>query len=156
MVLQRVDYLENLNWYLHHLGLIVSDFLYYDGQRDRGPVMSFVRCDRGSIPSDHHTLAMTLGPSNRYVHSAFQVTDIDAIAAGGEFLTERGYKHSWGIGRHIQGSQIFDYWIDPHGFRVEHYTDGDMVDDMHVPSRFSGTADQTTQWGARPSPDFFD
>ncbi|RJT40842.1 2,3-dihydroxybiphenyl 1,2-dioxygenase, partial [Legionella taurinensis] len=96
VVLQRVDYLEILNWYLHHLGLIVSDFLYCGGQRDRGPVMSLIRCDRGSIPSDHHTLAMTLGPSNRYVHSAYQVTDIDAIAAGGEFLAERGYKHSWG------------------------------------------------------------
>ena len=33
-----------------HLGLIVSDFLYLDGQRDRGPAMAFIRCDRGSEP----------------------------------------------------------------------------------------------------------
>jgi hypothetical protein len=154
VVLQRVDYLENLNWYLHHLGLIVSDFLYYDGQRDRGPVMSFIRCDRGSIPSDHHTLAMTLGPSNRYVHSAYQVTDIDAIAAGGEFLTERGYKHSWGIGRHIQGSQIFDYWRDPDGFLVEHFSDGDMFDSSLEPGWAPMTASGLAQWGPPASKDF--
>ena len=51
--------------------------------------MSFIRCDRGSTPTDHHTLAMTLGPSNRYVHSAYQVADLDALAAGGEYLREQ-------------------------------------------------------------------
>src|SRR5690606_17507369 len=89
-----------------YLGLIVSDFLFFPGQRDRGPVMSFIRCDQGSIPVDHHTLALTLGPSNRYVHSAFQVADLDTLAAGGEYLQDHGYRRSWGIGRHIQGSQI--------------------------------------------------
>ncbi len=84
--------------------------------------MSFIRCDRGATPADHHTLAMALGPSNRYVHSAYQVADLDALAAGGEYLREHGYQRSWGIGRHIQGSQIFDYWRDPDGFLVEHFS----------------------------------
>ncbi len=86
VVLQTTKYTEALNWYLDNLGMIVSDFLYYPGQRDRGPVMSFIRCDRGSAPADHHTLAMALGPQNRYVHSAYQVCDLDALAAGGEYL----------------------------------------------------------------------
>ena len=55
VVLQSTRYIEALNWYLDHLGPIVSDFLYYPGQRQRGPTMSFIRCDRGSIPTDHHT-----------------------------------------------------------------------------------------------------
>ena len=63
VVLQTTTYLETLNWYLEHLGLIVSDFKYYEGQRERGPTMSFIRCDRGTTPTDHHTLAMTLGPA---------------------------------------------------------------------------------------------
>jgi hypothetical protein len=129
VVLQSTTYTESLNWYLDHFGLIVSDFLYYPGQRERGPAMSFIRCDRGSTPTDHHTLAMALGPSDRYVHSAYQVCDLDAIAAGGEYLGELGYRRSWGIGRHIQGSQIFDYWRDPDGFLVEHFADGDMFRD---------------------------
>lgn len=90
VVLQTTTYLETLNWYLEHLGLIVSDFLYYPpGQRARGPIMSFIRCDRGATPTDHHTLAMVLGPANRYVHSAYQVADLDCLAAGGEYLLDR-------------------------------------------------------------------
>ena len=116
VVVQTPKYLEALNWYLDHLGMIVSDFCFYPGQRERGPIMSFIRCDRGSVPADHHTLAMALGPVGRYVHSAYQVGDLDALAAGGEHLREQGYYRSWGIGRHIQGSQIFDYWRDPDGF----------------------------------------
>ncbi|MUM36176.1 VOC family protein, partial [Mycolicibacterium sp. CBMA 361] len=109
VVVQTTKYRAALDWYLDTLGMIVSDFLFYPGQRDRGPTMSFIRCDRGTVPTDHHTLALALGPANRYVHSAFQVSDLDALAAGGEYLKDHGYQHSWGIGRHIQGSQIFDY-----------------------------------------------
>ena len=69
-----------------------------------------------------------LGPSRRYVHSAYQVADLDAMASGGKFLKERGYRRAWGIGRHIEGSQIFDYWRDPNNVMVEHFTDGNLFD----------------------------
>ena len=154
VVLQSNRYLETLDWYLQHLGLIVSDFLYYPGQRERGPVMSFIRCDRGPTPTDHHTLALVLGPSNRYVHSAYQVADLDALAAGGEFLREHGYQRSWGIGRHIQGSQIFDYWRDPDGFLVEHFSDGDMFDNTLEPGWAPMTASGLAQWGPPATKDF--
>jgi len=154
LVLQSSRYLQSLNWYLDHLGLIVSDFLYFAGQRERGPTMSFIRCDRGSVPADHHTLAIALGPVNRYVHSAYQVCDLDALAAGGEFLTEQGYFRSWGIGRHIQGSQLFDYWRDPDGFMVEHFADGDMFDNTVEPGWAPFTASGLAQWGPPASRDF--
>src|SRR5579859_763291 len=153
LAFQTTKYLQSLNWYLDHLGLIVSDFLYYPGQRDRGPVMSFMRCDRGATPSDHHTLALVLGP-NRYVHSAFQVADLDALAAGGEYLREEGYQRSWGIGRHIQGSQIFDYWRDPDGFMVEHFSDGDMFDNTLEPGWAPFAASGLAQWGPPATKDF--
>ena len=154
LVLQTTKYLETLNWYLDNLGMIVSDFLYFPGQRDRGPTMSFIRCDRGSTPADHHTLALALGPQNRYVHSAYQVCDLDALAAGGEYLAERGYFRSWGIGRHIQGSQIFDYWRDPDGFMVEHFADGDMFDSTLEPGWAPFTATGLAQWGPPATKDF--
>ena len=134
--------------------MIVSDFLYYPGQRERGPAMSFIRCDRGATPADHHTLAMALGPRNRYVHSAYQVCDLDALAAGGEYLSDRGYFRSWGIGRHIQGSQIFDYWRDPDGFLVEHFADGDMFDSTLEPGWAPFTASGLAQWGPPVTKDF--
>ena len=154
VVLQSTKYMHTLNWYLDHFGLIVSDFMYYPGQRERGPAMSFIRCDRGSTPTDHHTLALVLGPSNRYVHSAYQACDLDAIAAGGEYLREQGYDRSWGIGRHVQGSQIFDYWRDPDGFLVEHFTDGDMFDNTLEPGWAPLTASGLAQWGPPATKDF--
>ena len=154
LAVQSTKYLETLNWYLDNLGMIVSDFLYFPGQRDRGPAMSFIRCDRGSTPADHHTLAMALGPANRYVHSAYQVSDLDALAAGGEYLSARGYSRSWGIGRHIQGSQIFDYWRDPDGDLFEHFTDGDLFDNTLDPGWAPFTASGLAQWGPPATRDF--
>ena len=154
LVLQSTKYLQALNWYLDNLGMIVSDFQFFPGQRERGPAMSFIRCDRGTTPTDHHTLAIALGPANRYVHSAYQVSDLDALAAGGEYLRERGYFRSWGIGRHIQGSQIFDYWRDPDGFLVEHFTDGDMFDNTLEPGWAPLTASGLAQWGPPATRDF--
>ncbi len=143
-----------LDWYLENLGLIVSDFQFLDGQRDRGPVMAFIRCDRGTEPSDHHTLAMLLSPETGYVHSAYEVADLDALAAGGEYLRERGYHRSWGIGRHIQGSQVFDYWRDPDRFMVEHYADGDVFDSSLEPGWAPLRASGLSQWGPPATADF--
>ncbi|MDT5182892.1 MAG: hypothetical protein QOJ20_3744 [Mycobacterium sp.] len=154
VVMQTTKYRETLNWYLDHLGMLVSDFLYYPGRRKRGPVMSFIRCDRGQTPADHHTLAIALGPSNRYIHSAYQVSDIDAMGAGAHYLAELGYHRSWGIGRHIQGSQIFDYWRDPDGFLVEHFSDGDMFDSTLEPGWAPFTASGLSQWGPPITKDF--
>jgi hypothetical protein len=154
VVLQTTKYLESLNWYLDQLGLIVSDFLFYPGQRDRGPTMSFLRCDRGQTLADHHTVAIALGPTNRYVHSAYQVCDLDALAAGGEYLKDSGYQRSWGIGRHVQGSQIFDYWRDPDGFLVEHFSDGDMFDCTMEPGWAPFTGSGLAQWGPPVTKDF--
>jgi hypothetical protein len=154
LVVQSTKYLEALNWYLDNLGMIVSDFMFFPGQRRRGPAMSFIRCDRGSTPADHHTLALALGPANRYVHSAYQVCDLDALAAGGEYLKDRGYVRSWGIGRHVQGSQIFDYWRDPDGFLVEHFADGDLFDNTLEPGWAPFSASGLAQWGPPATKDF--
>lgn len=147
VVMSSTKYIETLNWYLDHFGLIVSDFLYFPGQRQRGPTLSFIRCDRGDTPTDHHTMALALGPANRYVHSAYQVSDLDALAAGGEYLGEQGYQRSWGIGRHIQGSQLFDYWRDPDGFMVEHFADGDLFDNTVETGWAPFAASALAQWG---------
>ena len=111
--------------------------------------MAFIRCDRGATPADHHTLAMVLGPGRRYVHSAYEVADLDALAAGNEYLREHRYNHSWGIGRHIEGSQIFDYWRDPDGFLVEHFADGDMFDNTVETGWAQMSASHLNQWGRR-------
>jgi len=143
-----------LGWYLDTLGLIVSDFLYLDGQRGRGPAMAFIRCDLGAVPSDHHTLAMALQPRTEYLHSAYEVTDLDEVAASGEYLRERGYRHAWGLGRHIQGSQIFDYWRDPDKAMFEHYADGDVFDCTMQPGWAPMSRSGLAQWGPKATAEF--
>jgi len=115
--------------------------------------MSFMRCDPGIRTQPITTpWAMALGPVNRYVHSAYQVCDLDAMA-----LRRRIPLRAWlfpfigGIGRHIQGSQLFDYWRDPDGFLVEHFTDGDMFDDTLEPGLGTVRGRRACPSGARQS-----
>ena len=118
-------------------------------------MFAFIRCDRGSEPSDHHSLALLLAPEAGYAHSAYEVADLDALLPPEvKYLRERNWTRSWGIGRHVQGSQIFDYWRDPERFMVEHYADGDVFDNTvpagWAPLRASGLA----QWGPPATKDF--
>ncbi|MGD0608732.1 MAG: VOC family protein, partial [Streptosporangiaceae bacterium] len=154
VALGTTKFRATLDWYLEVLGLIVSDFLYLDGQRDRGPSMAFIRCDLGSVPADHHTLAMALMPQTGYLHSAYQLTDLDEVAASGEYLRERGYRHAWGLGRHIQGSQIFDYWRDADRLMFEHYTDGDVFDAAMKPGWAPMSVSGLAQWGPKATAEF--
>ncbi|MFJ3276783.1 VOC family protein [Streptomyces sp. NPDC086776] len=154
VVLETRVFGRTLNWYLDTLGMIVSDFLFLDGQRGRGPTMAFIRCDQGGVAVDHHTLALHLGPGTGYVHSAYQVTDLDAIAVGGEYLAEHGYRRSWGIGRHIQGSQLFDYWRDPDHFMLEHFADGDLFSCDLEPGWAPMSGSGLAQWGPPVTRDF--
>jgi catechol 2,3-dioxygenase-like lactoylglutathione lyase family enzyme len=154
VVLGTTRFAAALDWYLDTLGLIVSDFLYLDGQRERGPAMAFIRCDLGSVPADHHTLAMALQPRTGYLHSAYELTDLDEVATSGEYLRERGYRHAWGLGRHIQGSQIFDYWRDPDRVMFEHYTDGDAFDASVEPGWAPLSVSGLAQWGPRATAEF--
>ena len=43
-----------------------------------------------------------------------------------EFDNQR-YDIAWGVGRHVLGSHIYDYWHDPYGHVHEHMSDGDRM-----------------------------
>ena len=83
-----------------------------------------------------------------YEHSAYEVVDLDALGQGQQVLRAQGWRHLWGIGRHLLGSQLFDYWFDPDGFEYEHYTDGDLftadVETCYSPLEFGSL----WAWGA--------
>ena len=154
-VLHVSDHRAAVEWLTERLGLIASDYMGPPGDPAQA-AGTFLRIDKGTEPVDHHCL-LVLGTERPGVHHcSFEVEDLDAVMAGHDYLAEHGHTLDCGVGRHLLGSQIFDYWRDPFGFRIEHYTDGDMVDSTHVPSIFSGSADETTQWGAKPPKDFFE
>jgi hypothetical protein len=123
LVLQTVEFDTMARWYMRVLGLLPTDVQYL---ADGSPALAFLRLDRGSVPADHHTLVLVGGVEERYEHSAYEVIDLDALGQGQQVLRAQGWRHAWGIGRHLLGSQLFDYWRDPEGFEYEHYTDGDL------------------------------
>ena len=154
-VLHVRDHQASVAWLRRRLGLIPSDYMGPPGDVTQA-AGTFLRVDLGEELVDHHCLLILGTPQPTVHHCSFEVEDVDAVMAGHDYLMERGYQLDCGVGRHLLGSQIFDYWRDPFGFRIEHYTDGDMVNHLHTPSIFSGSADETTQWGARPPKDFFE
>ena len=133
VVLQRQEFARNANWYVENFGLIASDVELVPGTKE--PLIAFLRCDRGDDPADHHSVVVAFGPEDAFDHAAFETLDLDAVALGAEWLQRQGWIKSWGVGRHILGSQIFCYHYDPSGFAVEHYADGDVFD-AKAPTRY--------------------
>jgi catechol 2,3-dioxygenase-like lactoylglutathione lyase family enzyme len=118
-------------WYKQRFGFITSDEIKMSPEFALG---AFLRCDRGDEPADHHTLFLAGTGTAKFNHAAFEVVDIDDLMAGHALLKSKSYTHEWGVGRHILGSQVFDYWRDPWGHTLEHWTDGDLM---------------TASWGSR-------
>jgi catechol 2,3-dioxygenase-like lactoylglutathione lyase family enzyme len=118
-------------WYKERFGFITSDEIKMSPEFSLG---AFMRCDRGDKPADHHTLFLLGTGTPKFNHAAFEVTDLDDLMSGHDVLKEKAYRHQWGVGRHFLGSQIFDYWRDPWGHTLEHWTDGDVM---------------TASWGSR-------
>ncbi len=144
-VVRVSDFVRSDEWYRSHFGFIRSDEIYL-GEPDN-VVTAFLRCDRGDMPVDHHTfLCVGLG-GPAFDHAAFEVEDIDAVMLGNEHLEAAGYDHHAGIGRHVLGSQVFDYWRDPWGHVLEHFTDGDLLDANVKPGSFDPGVALGTQWG---------
>lgn len=154
VVLKAVDFAANLAFYRDELGFKVSD-AYYAGTRDN-TVVAFLHCGLGDEYTDHHTIALIgLGNQQRNIdHTAFEVLDWDDLAAGSRHLEADGQRHSWGIGRHIQGSQVFDYWYDPFGNKLEHWTDGDLVNDATPVGHEQLNPAALAQWGPPLPPEF--
>jgi hypothetical protein len=73
---------------------------------------------------------------------------------GQRVLREKGFVHAWGIGRHILGSQIFDYWQDPWGDNHEHYCDGDLFTADQPMGVHPVSREAMSQWG-QPMPRSF-
>ncbi|WP_173175755.1 VOC family protein [Pseudomonas tohonis] len=146
VVLEVADYQATCAWYTQHLGMIPSDVQVLP---DGSPAVAFMRLDLGDTPADHHTLALAQGFMPAYSHSAYEVVDADAVGMGQRVLRERGWKHAWGIGRHILGSQIFDYWQDPWGDKHEHYCDGDLFTAEHPTGLHAVSPEAMAQWGQR-------
>ncbi|MBI1197033.1 MAG: glyoxalase [Phenylobacterium sp.] len=149
-VLNVSNFRASERWWKDRFGFITSDEIAVSPEFSLG---AFLRCDRGATPTDHHTLFLMQSPRGPgFNHAAFEVADLDDLMAGHDRLKAAGRHAEWGVGRHILGSQVFDYWRDPWGHTLEHWTDGDLftADD---PANTATLQDLLgVQWGPPPPP----
>lgn len=144
---------ERIKWYREMFGLLPSDEVYA-GSKDN-IIASFNRCDRGRTYVDHHVFLCLEGPKVGLNHLSFEVQSVDDVMLGHEHLEGTGkYQHVWGLGRHLLGSQIYDYWKDPWGRVHEHWTDTDVLNAGHRPNLLSEEEGLRSQWGERIPPEF--
>ena len=144
MVLGAPNWETTARFYIDHFGFIPSDV---QALPDGRPSVAFMRCDRGDEPTDHHTFVVARLPVMDLEHAAFEVPDLDEVGMGGRMLGEAGFRRAWGIGRHILGSQIFDYWFGPDGYKFEHFADGDLFDASRPTAYHAMSAAGLAQWG---------
>jgi hypothetical protein len=144
---------ETVQWFRETLGFICSDDVYVESQDNI--IGSFNRCDRGDEYVDHHVFFCVRNERAGLNHLSFEVPDIDAVLKDHEYLMRLGkYEPMWGVGRHLLGSQVYDYWADPWGRVHERWADTDRLN-AHSGSHLL-PADEAlgSQWGEGPPEKF--
>jgi hypothetical protein len=140
-----------VRWFRDMLGFIGSDDLYAGAENN--VIGSFNRCDRGEEYVDHHVFFCVQNERAGLNHLAFEVQDVDDVFQGHHHLNRQGkYEHMWGTGRHLLGSQIYDYWADPWGRVHEHWTDTDRLNAASGSNLLPAEQGLVSQWG-EPPPD---
>ena len=135
---------ETESFYTTHFNFKPSDFLTAP---DGTTFIIFLHIDLGKKYSDHHSFFLARDSASGPHHTAFEVDGIDNQFIAHDQLLKRGYKSYWGVGRHTEGSQVFDYWYDIDGFILEHYTDGDLVNQDTPVGTMSIQRDRNNNWG---------
>jgi len=144
---------ETVQWFRETLGFIRSDDVYA-GTRDN-IIGSFNRCDRGDEYVDHHVFFCIVNEKAGLNHLSFEVQDVDDVFMGHDYLAQLGkYEHMWGLGRHLLGSQVYDYWADPWGRVHEHWADSDRLNAKNGSSLLSAEEALVSQWGGPPPEKF--
>jgi catechol 2,3-dioxygenase-like lactoylglutathione lyase family enzyme len=94
-----------LAFYEKGLGLKVAD--------RSGNIVAFTYARYGC---DHHLIAFVTSEKGRgFHHSAWDMPSIESVGLGAEQMRNAGYQHHWGVGRHVIGSNYFNYVKDSFG-----------------------------------------
>ena len=138
-------------WIRNTIGLIASDEVFVEDDKDK-VIASFNRIDAGKDFVDHHVFLYVKNENAGLNHISFEVPDFDDVMMGHEHLRDAGdYDHVWGIGRHVLGSQIYDYWKDPWGRVHEHWADSDTLNKDYGTRYVPAEEGLNSQWG-EPAP----
>lgn len=126
------------------LGLRLSD--------KAADVIAFLHTPHGS---DHHLVAFAKAHAPGLHHSSWEVGSIDEVGRGAEQMRNAGWSQGWGVGRHVLGSNYFNYVRDPWGSFCEYSCDIDFVPpDLNWPAADHPMEDSLYVWGPAVPSDF--
>ncbi|MEI8051186.1 MAG: VOC family protein [Actinomycetes bacterium] len=118
VVFGSTDPQRSVDFYVKGLGFRVSDTLPEAGA-------TFLRCSK-----DHHNLLILPAPVPCMNHYALEMDDFDGVGLRGvEVVRDLPDASIYGIGRHVVGSNVFWYLLDPAGGMFEFFTDMDQITD---------------------------
>lgn len=115
---------------------------------DRSKIMAFLRCN-----ADHHAVVLAEAPVEGLNHIAFMLPELEGVMLASGRMRDHGYEFGWGVGRHGPGNNIFAYFVDPHGYVVEHTAEVLQVDDNYKvgsPADWKWPPGRSDQWGIAP------
>ncbi|KAG4431207.1 hypothetical protein IFR05_013314 [Cadophora sp. M221] len=135
-----LDFPKALHFYIRTFNLVPSDMVCVGPSEKPSDIAAFLHIERALIIHEFIT-----------AHLKFMILTLNCWVIS-TWLQNKGYKIVWGVGRHMLGSQIFDYWRDTSGFMIEHYADGDVVNKQTPVSRIPADYEMMQTWGPdRPS-----
>ncbi|KAK5789892.1 hypothetical protein VI817_009015 [Penicillium citrinum] len=131
--LSTQNFESQLQFYTSTFNIVPTDFVYIEQDSQRIPITVFIHLDLVKEPVDHHAFFLGANSKKSLVHHC----------------SFEGYPPAWGVGRHVLGSQILDYWWDISGNIVEHYADGDLVNAETPIGYVPAGPDSLAIWGPR-------
>ena len=91
-------------FYQRALGLNLSD--------RSADIIAFMHAPHGC---DHHLIAFAKSSAKGWHHSSWDVPRVEDVGLGAMQMRKAGYGEQWGVGRHVLGSNYFDYVRDNGG-----------------------------------------
>ncbi len=115
-------------------------------------VIAFLHTPHGS---DHHLVAFAKSHAPGLHHSSWDVGSVDEVGKGMEQMRNAGWGAGWGVGRHVLGSNFFNYVKDPWGSYCEYSAGIDYVPaGLAWPAADHPPEDSLYVWGPALPADF--
>jgi catechol 2,3-dioxygenase-like lactoylglutathione lyase family enzyme len=117
-----------------------------------GTMFRWLRCN-----PIHHTLAFQRAPEPQLHHLAIELPDRAALVAACDRLAELDHEVEFGPGRHLVGGNLFVYFLDRHGLRIELFCELRRVADPDEPPTVHEEgfrARSINVWGPKPPESF--
>jgi catechol 2,3-dioxygenase-like lactoylglutathione lyase family enzyme len=98
--------------------------------------------------SDHHLVAFAKSNAVGLHHTSWDVGSFDEVGQGAEQMRQAGWGQGWGVGRHVLGSNYFNYVEDPWGSFCEYSAGIDFIPpDLDWPAADHPPEDSFYVWG---------